>query len=125
MALARAEMTSAEASDQWFIDHFKSKGSRSRGGYETCLRNWRSVFPSKQMLILHFDSIKHNPVVAANTILQHIGLDSFFEQFHIEQLKKKVFEGDGQSIRPSLLPVLNSIYKNQILSFENYLKSES
>jgi len=45
MALGRAEMQQEEASDQWFIDHFKSKGSLARGDYETCIRQWRNVYP--------------------------------------------------------------------------------
>ena len=30
MAIVRAEMLEHEASDQWFIDHFTSQGSRDR-----------------------------------------------------------------------------------------------
>ena len=43
MALERAEMTLAEASDQWFVDHFLSQGSLRRGDYESCIRHWRQV----------------------------------------------------------------------------------
>ena len=50
MALNRAELTIDEASDQWFVDHFRSRGSLRRGDYETCLRNWRSVYSAD-----HFD----------------------------------------------------------------------
>ena len=118
MALYRAEMTHEEASDQWFIDHFMSKGSRTRGDYETCLRRWLSVFPSDQLLVMHRDVIVRNPVQAANTILRFLGAASVFGEVEVSQLSRKVFEGDGQPIRPSLLPVLQDIYRNQILASE-------
>ena len=44
MALGRAEMLHEEASDQWFIDHFKSKGSLARGDYESFLLDLHSLF---------------------------------------------------------------------------------
>ncbi len=121
MALGRAEMTLEEASDQWFIDHFLSKGSLSRGDYETCIRNWRGAFPSERLLILSFDLIKKDPVLAANKVLCHVGLEPYFEPSDAEQLSKKVFEGDGQAIRPSLLPTLEKLYRGKMTSFGAFL----
>src|SRR3546814_16384455 len=64
MALGRAEMKVEEASDQWFIDHFLSEGSRHRGDYETCLRNWSSVFGSSRVRVLLLDDVKADPCSA-------------------------------------------------------------
>lgn len=124
MALGRAEMLHEEASDQWFIDHFNSKGSLVRGDYETCIRQWRSVFPSSQLLIMRYETIKNDPVLAANKVLNHVGLESFFEKSDDQKLIEKVFEGDGAAIRPSLIPVLQDIYRNRIDSLERYLQED-
>lgn len=124
MALGRAEMLHEEASDQWFIDHFNSKGSLARGDYETCIRQWRSVFPSSQLLIMRYETIKNDPVLAANKVLNHLGLESFFEESDDQKLIEKVFEGDGVAIRPSLIPVLQDIYRNRIDSLERYLQED-
>jgi len=124
MALARSEMTHEEASDQWFIDHFKSKGSLARGDYESCIRNWCSVFPSNQLLVMPYELIGNNPTFLANTILNHLGVKEFFEQSTHRSLNKKVFEGDGIPIRPTLLPVLQDIYSRKIESLETYLNED-
>jgi hypothetical protein len=121
MALNRAEMTDTEASDQWFIDHFKSQGSLARGDYETCIRQWRAVFNPCQLLILRFETIQSDPVQAANSIINHLGLDDFFTLSDAAHLSKKVFEGDGLAIRPSLLSVLHKIYNGKMASLNQYL----
>ncbi len=122
MALARAEMTMDEASDQWFIDHFMSKGSRARGDFETCLQNWMSLFPSSRLLVLHFDAIRDEPIQTANVVLRHLGANIFFGASDAAHLEKRVFEGDGQAIRPSLVPVLQDIYSKHTFDIKNYIK---
>jgi len=124
MALGRSEMTIDEASDQWFIDHFMSKGSRARGDYKTCIHQWRSVFPSEQLLIVDYENIKSNPTLIMNNILHHVGLDCFYEKMDEELLMRKVFEGDRASIRASLVPVINDIYLDQIDSLGDYLQKD-
>lgn len=121
MALKRAEMLHEEASDQWFIDHFKSKGSISRGDYEACLRNWHSVYPSDQLLIVQYDSIVADPVKVANDCLKHLGLDVFFKAEDRDMLSQRVFEGDSAKMRPSLHSALLEIYKKKIASLSEYL----
>lgn len=124
MALARAEMLHEEASDPWFIDHFNSKGSLARGDYETCIRQWRSIFPEHQLLIVRYDDICHNPIAVANKCLNHLGLDNFFTASDTPRLGKKIFKGDGVSIRATLLPVLHAMYLEKIESLEKYLDDD-
>lgn len=125
MALSRAEMQHEEASDQWFIDHFNSKGSLARGDYETCIRQWRSVFPDKQLLIMRYETIRNHPVLAINKVFNHIGVDTLFEEISdSHKLEAKVFEGDGVALRPSLIPVLQEIYLKRIKSLEDYLQED-
>jgi hypothetical protein len=121
MALRRAEMDHADASDQWFIDHFNSKGSVARGDYETCLKNWRSVFPDKQLLIATHDDLLHDPVGLANRCLVHVGLEPFFSAANHQELSSRVFPGDGAELRPSLRKMLSTMYDDKILSLQHYL----
>ena len=124
MALARAEMTHEDASDQWFIDHFRSQGSLIRGDYETCIRTWRSVFPPEQLLIIRYETIATDPVGIANRCLNHIGIDRLYSQADRKQLEKKVFEGDGMPLRPKLSLALASLYSARIKSLSAYLAED-
>ena len=121
MALKRAEMLHEEASDQWFIDHFKSNGSISRGDYEACISNWLIVYPLSQLLVVKYDDIVSDPVKVANDCLKHLGLNDFFTSVDKDELSKKVFEGDELALRPSLHSTLLEMYKKKILSLSNYL----
>ena len=124
MALDRAEMLHDEASDQWFLDHFYSSGSRARGDYESCIRKWRSVYPSDQILLLRHEAIELQPVNLINICLNHLGLDDFFAPEDRKLFTEKIFEGDGIRIRPRLLEALNHIYAGQIESLSQYLKQD-
>jgi Sulfotransferase family len=121
MALGRAEMLHSDASDQWFIDHFKSQGSLARGDYEACIARWRSVFPSNRIHIVKYESIQADPVGVANRCLAHLSLQAFFSPEDSVQLKTHVLRGDGFELRPSLRSTLSSIYTRQIESLALYL----
>lgn len=122
MALRRAELELDEASDAWFIDHFRSRGSTMRGDYEQCIRNWLSVFPREQLLLRQFELIGSNPLALLIACGRHIGVDSTLWQNEPSHLQTRpVFRGSRQPIRPSLLPVLDDLYAAKILSLSAYL----
>ena len=120
MALDRSELLFHEASDQWFIDHFKSSGSISRSAYERNLINWRSVFPENQILILRYEEIEIDPNKFLNHILNHLELDDFYTGNN----SQKVFVGTFEPLRESLKPFLFDMYKNQIISLGRYLEQD-
>lgn len=122
MALRRAELQFEEASDQWFLDHFYSKGSLDRGDYEACLRNWMSVYPAEQILLIRKEEIASQPRKVMVILAEHIGIDpKFFSSISEEVLRKKVFSGEKHPIRPKLREALNDIYKDKIPNFETFL----
>jgi hypothetical protein len=115
MALERAEMAFDEASDVWFIDHFKSAGSRRRGDYLDCLGRWRSVFSKDSFQIIFFDEIIEDPSAALASIADHLGVDpAFYRDRSLNELSTPVFSGSGYEIRPSLLNFLRTFYRQQI-----------
>jgi len=125
MALRRAEMTFEEASDQWFIDHFRSLGSLKRSDYEGTIRGWTSIFSRAQMLILRYDDINRSPADVVQRCCRHIGVDpSFYDQQSPELLRQKVFAGSGETLPPSLYAELRTIYEPKILSLADYLRWE-
>lgn len=75
MGLARAQMHVHEASDQWFLDHFRSAASRGRGDYVGCLDRWGSVFPADQLRVLFQDDIAARPRDVLDDLAQHLGID--------------------------------------------------
>lgn len=122
MALSRAELEVDEASDQWFIDHFQSRGSLARGDYARCYRRWVSVFPSEQILVLFFDDIVTRPRQALGELARHIDVDAEpFDAVPDEVLARRVFSGLPLPLRPSLLPVLRQLYEPRIEAFERLI----
>lgn len=124
MALGRAEMTHEEASDQWFIDHFHSQGSLQRGDYESCIRRWRCAYPVDQLLVLRYEMIVSQPINLINACLNHLGLEDCLLSQDTDVLTNKIFEGDGEEIRPRLVEALSHIYSNQIDSLSQYLDQD-
>jgi hypothetical protein len=121
MALEVSEMLHHEASDQWFIDHFQSIGSLLRGDYESCIRQWRSVYRHEQLLLIRYESIVNDPIGVLKKCLNHLGLEYLFKEQEENQLLQPVFKGDGVSIRPQLQQVLSQIYSDRISSLSHYL----
>jgi hypothetical protein len=76
MALERAEMTIDEASHLWFLDHFKSAGSRRRGDYLSSIQRWQSVFADEQFLTIMFDDITRDPGGVLAMLCRHHGVDT-------------------------------------------------
>lgn len=111
MALGRAEMSPDEASDQWFIDHFRSAGSLARGDYAGCLQNWRQYFATDQLLVLFYEQIREDPAALLGACLDHLGVarGNFLVEAR-EHMRQRVFAGPGHVLRPSLLPALREIY---------------
>lgn len=115
MALGRAEMTLEEASDRWFIDHFRSAGSLARGDYARCLSHWYRVFPAGQILVVRYEAIGGDPRSVLQKCCNHIGVDAaFYDSLDDRALGERVFAGPGHAIRPSLRPLLLDLYRPRI-----------
>jgi len=122
MALGRAEMRIDEASDQWFIDHFRSQGSLQRGDYETSIRNWTAIYPRQQLLVERYESIGIEPRALLTRVAGHLGIDpEFFRRLPDEDIRRRVFSGNGHPLRPSLRPVLEQLYAERVRSLSAYL----
>lgn len=122
MALERSEMAFEEASDQWFIDHFRSAGSLARGDYESCIRRWCSVFDRRQILIERYEFICESPREVLSRCCDQIGVDAqMFDQIADDVLSTRDFQGPGHEIRPSLRPILAELYLPKIASLQEYL----
>lgn len=120
MALARAEMEISEASNQWFIDHFKSRGSMMRGDYEQCLRSWLSVYPEQQLLLCYYEDLKAEPEALLRRCFRHIGVEDDNYDWSVD-LKSKVFASQDYPLPDHLRLELQRIYLPKIASLERYL----
>ncbi|MFI0398120.1 MAG: sulfotransferase family protein [Thiolinea sp.] len=122
MFLTRSQMELDEASDQWFLDHFYSKGSRLRGDYETCIRNWTAIYPSENLLLLDYDLIKSEPQTVLHLCCKHLEIPDFTDTQRKEMLlAAKVFAGKGYELRPTLKHALLHLYTPQIHALSAYL----
>jgi hypothetical protein len=115
MAVQRAEMTIDEASDIFFIDHFKSAGSCGRGDYLGCLRRWCAVFPNGELQVVVYDDIVTRPATVLMRLAEHIGVHpGFFAKLGTVRMSERIFAGPGADIRPRLLDFLRSLYRRQL-----------
>lgn len=111
MHLRKAELEIDEASDQWFLDGFHSRGSRLRGDYAGAIANWSSVYPREQLLVLDYADIARRPVDFLRACCRHIGADPDFFQADMPELQKKIYAAENKSpLRPSLRPALEALY---------------
>jgi hypothetical protein len=125
MVMQRGGMTIDEASDQWFIDHFRSKASRLRGDYEGCLRSWRGVIGERQLLVLRYEALCEDPRAYLEACCLHIGVDpGFYGPQHEEMLRRRVYASVQEPLRESLRPVLEEIYTAKIRSLSVYLGAD-
>jgi hypothetical protein len=125
MALQRAQMTLDEASDAWFRDHFHSAASLKRGDYQTCLQNWRAVFPEEQLLLLRFEQIASEPEALLNRCFRHLGVVLLTpERLRQQGCRDRVFTGPGNPLRPSLRPMLRDLYQSKIEKLARYLDTD-
>lgn len=115
MALERAEMTIDEASHLWFLDHFRSSGSRRRGDYLSCINRWQSFFSDEQFLTIIFDDIIKDPGGVIARLCRHLGVDpTWFGDVPSAELAMPVFAGPGHVLPEPLLAFLRVIYKPMI-----------
>ncbi len=123
MALERSELTIEEASDQWFIDHFRSTGSRRRGDYAACLRTWRKVYPPEQLLVLRFEQLQEAPEQLLNRCFDHLDVKIQPPAVLRENgCRERSFAGRGFVLRPSLVPVLLELYQDPIRQLSELLE---
>jgi hypothetical protein len=122
MALDRAELAIDEVSDQWFIDHFRSRGSLARGDYETTLRTWCAVFPSDQLFVGLYEQIVRDPRTLLSDVACHIGVDPEpLQSLPDAVLTARVFAGPQHALPDRLRAVLQALYRPRIASLSSYL----
>lgn len=123
MALSRAELMIHEASDQWFIDHFKSSGSIARSAYEQNIKSWLNFFSKEQILLLRYENVYQNPVALLNHVLNHLGLPDYYHSSH-NFLYSKIHEGMPNLITPLLKEFLIDMYSSDIKVLGDYLEED-
>lgn len=122
MALKLCKMELHEASDQWFVDHFKSRASRSRGGYAACIEAWRNVFPAEQLRIVMFDDIVSRPRAVLHDLATHLGANPApFAGIAEHELDRVIFPGPEAALRPSLRDYLRDLYASDVMRLEPLL----
>ncbi|CAO3459649.1 sulfotransferase family protein [Azospirillum largimobile] len=122
MAVLRAEMTVEEASDQWFLDHFRSAGSRRRGAYAQTIIRWRSAFPDEQLMVAFFDDLTAEPRTFLARLCDHIGIDSHvYDTVPDDVLRRPVFEGPMAALSPRLQRALIDQYREPVETLSRLL----
>jgi hypothetical protein len=123
MALERAELTLDEASDAWFADHFRSRGSLGRGDYEGVLRRWRRIFGDEAVLAVFLDDVRRDPAGLLDRVAAHVGTrdTGYFSKLDRDAVAPPVFARRPCGVRPSLRPLLRSLYAARVDSLARYL----
>lgn len=111
MALARAEMEPDEASDAWYLDHFRSRGSRARGDYAATLTRWLAHFPRAALLLLRYEEVVSRPEDVVRSACAHLGLDAEpLLRADNPWLRARVRAGSPEALRPPLHAALRELY---------------
>lgn len=122
MFMKRADLRLDEASDQWFIDLFRSEGSMKRGDYEYCIKQWLQLYPENQLMVIHNEEIAETPRKVMISLAQHLEIEpSFFEELPDSTLNARIFSGEKHVLRPSLRKVLQGIYDEKYARFGKFL----
>lgn len=109
MALSKTEITFDEASDSWFLDHFHSEGSLTRGNYRSCIHRWLSAFPAEQFCLLDYNDIHTAPVTLLQHCCHHLGVDpSFFTPDTV--IHDTILPQPSIATRPVLQRALTKLY---------------
>ncbi len=130
MGLRLLQMRFEEASEQWFIDLFRSQASLARGDYETTLRRWHRFFPKEQLLLLFYEELRQDPKSVLIRIAHHLKVDPApFHEVSEEALRRPVqhpsLKGvERRSPPPSLISILRHLYRDRIISLEEYLQQD-
>lgn len=128
MALHRSEMTLGETSDQWFIDHFNSAGSKARGDYAGCIAAWTAVYPADQLLIRPYELLSQDPRKLLADICEHIGVaaESLLALDDTILFRRcEPVQGVAKArIRPGLLPHLRQLYYPGIQTLSELLDQD-
>jgi hypothetical protein len=125
MALTRAQMLEHEASDQWFIDHFRSQASRRRAAYADTLTRWWDAFPKDQLFVTLLDDIAARPAEVLAGLAAHLRIDAAdFGMLTMSDTAAVIVPRVGPpttaepppypTIRPTLVPVLQALYATEI-----------
>lgn len=123
MALGRAEMTIDEASDQWFLDHFRSAGSLARGDYADCIARWLRYFPREQLLIARYERILGEPEALLAQCCAHLGVAPPGEAV-LQGSRERVFSGPGHPLSNALRGELLRLYRSRIAALEALLDED-
>jgi hypothetical protein len=117
MALKAVGMTLDEASDQWFIDHFRSATSRTRGDYAACLTTWLRHYPREQILIERFENVESDPEGVLGRVADHIRVP----RMGGVAVADKVFAGPGHPLPPRLRELAVEMYAPKVRNLESLL----
>lgn len=120
MALTRAEMQMHEASNQWFLDHFRSSGSRMRGHYARCIANWTNTYPKEQLQVCFFEDLVASPVDFLIRCFRHVGVDESHYDWSTD-LNTKIHNSPDHALPDRLRDALEKIYLPEIAELEQML----
>ena len=120
MEVGRAGMKMSEVSEQWFVEHFKSRGSLARGDYEACIRNWQAFYAREQFLICFFEELIKTPEMLLTKCFKHIGVCRDLYDWSVD-LRDPVFRGIQAEIPPGLRYILSDIYRPKIDRLQAFL----
>jgi hypothetical protein len=135
MNLDRCKMEVAEASDQWFLDHFRSRNSRLRGEFSHSVDRWRDVFGTEQLHVIVFDDIMVDPRSVLAGVARHIGVgDAPFAHHQDQDLRAVVNPFDygpvsdevreRMALRPSLRHPLFDLYDGEVERLSTLLRRD-
>jgi hypothetical protein len=87
----------AEVGEREFMNHLRSRASRTAGDYLTALQRWQSVFADGELLVGFYDEIESRPKELLTCIFRHIGVttDIDWERIPYREYQEKAREREA------------------------------
>lgn len=114
MYLVRAQNRPFESiNDEEFYRLFRNPDLYSRGDYPTILKNWRTVFPEKQLHICFYEDLVKNPEQFLRQIFRFLGASESvdWDAFPVNNFFNKSPEHE---MPPHIRTHLQALYKNSL-----------
>lgn len=107
------------------LDILHSQQSIQRGDHQKIIENWRSVFPSENILLLDFDDMLNDKRYSLAKVVDFLGVSqqqlNFVSQ---DSLISKINKGIDISMPLDIYNDLNDLYREKIISLQDYLKKD-
>lgn len=101
------------------FEQISDKQHLEGGEFFKTIKNYLKVFPSNQLLIIHYEAIKEHPKDVLHSLCDFLDIGEFNSEF--VDLSKKVNSAQKKNMPEEILSFLENYYKNEVVNLQKLL----